>query len=200
MLAYVSQPSPFSALLMPRSQPRKGLPLTFFDTGGGVDPLQGYRLATRGQEMERVREETTRLTETGYLLDDPRTSRLVWWLRRMGYDDALVWDKWRVELLYLETGQPHFRLYWKGHVFGVVGIATSHADLGQSRNLEVGRCMLAAYLVGWGWEVQDTRLIRDGAMTPYTANVDHQYRLFDIKTGRKSEAGYDLLRDEGIEE
>jgi hypothetical protein len=199
MLAYV--PRTFTELFPPRTPQRRGLPLLFLDATGATDPTRGYGSSTHSldAEMERIREETTRLTETGYLSDDARTRRLVWWLRRMGYDDALVWADWRVELLYIDTGQPHFRLYWKGYVFGVVGIATSHADLGMSRNLEVQRRLLAAYLVGWGWSLDDMRLIRDGALTPLKANVDHQYRLFECKTTRKSEAGYDLLRERNEE-
>jgi hypothetical protein len=125
-------PTLFSELFPPRGPQRRGLPLLFLDATGAADPTRGYGSSTHSldAEMERIREETTGLVETGYLANDPRTTRLVWWLRRMGYDDALVWDEWRVELLYLDTGQPHFRVYWRGFVFGVVGIATSHADLG----------------------------------------------------------------------
>lgn len=196
MLAYAPPTKLFADLLPPRQPPRCGLPLTFLTSDGEADPMHGYRLDTKG-EMERVRRETTRLVEEkGSFLDDPRTARLVWWLRRMGYDDALVWSEWRVELLYLDTGQPHFRVYWRGAVFGIVGIATSHADLGASRTLDTARRLLAAYLVGWGWQATELRLIRYGAMTPDDANVDHQYRLFEIKTSRKRAAQYDMLRDD----
>lgn len=198
MLAHRPSPLSFLQMFPPRVPQRRGLPLLFLDASGATDPTQGYGSSTHGldAEMVRIRAETVSLTQSGYLRDDPRTLRLVWWLRRMGYDDALVWREWRVELLYINTGQPHFRVYWKGYTFGIVGIATSHADLGTSRTLDVLRRLLAAYLIGWGWVLDEMRLIRDGAMTPYKANVDHQYRLFQIETERKSEAQYDLFREE----
>lgn len=191
--------APFLTLLPQRAaSPSASLPLLFRDADGNADPSAAYGVSTRGldADMCAARAESARLIEGGYLAGDARTRRMVWWLRRMGYDDALVFNEWRVELLYLDSGQPHFRVYWRGYTFGVVGIAATHADLGASRNLEAVRGLLAAYLVGWGWDVNGLRLVRGGALTPLTANTDHQHRLFEIRTKRKTSREYDMLREE----
>jgi hypothetical protein len=177
------------------------LPLQWFTKKGRPDKHRGVPAYDRGDAglgrwTRAVRVYATRMIEYGYLSDDPRIGPLVEMLHRMCYDDALVCGVWRLELLYLGSGLPHFRLYWRGRVFGVVGIYTSHADLMASRNIDCARQMLAAYLVFYGWDAKAVRLQRFGARTDIAANVDHQYRLFRCRTIRKAAPRYDVLRDD----
>jgi hypothetical protein len=181
--------------------PQAELPLRWLTKTGKPDKHCGHPPYDRGDAglgrwTRAVRTYATRLIEYGYLSDDPRVEPLVELLHRMRYDDALICGQWRLELLYLASGLPHFRLYWRGRVFGVVGVYTSHADLTASRNIARVRQMLAAYLVFWNWEARAVTLERMGARTDISANVDHQYRLFRARTIRKAAPSYDVLRDE----
>lgn len=189
----VSYCIPFLEMFPPRTPRRE----TLRDSDGNVDSAFGSGASTRGPDadMRRIRNAAACAVKDGYLAEDFRTRRLVWWLRRMGYDDALLWGEWRVELLYLNKGQPHFRVYWRGVTFGVAAIATTHADLGASRTIDAIRALLAAYLVGWGWRPDAVQLVRFGAMTRYDANADHQHRLFEVTARRKSRVLYDVLSE-----
>jgi hypothetical protein len=178
--------------------PRVPRRVTLRDVDGNVDPAFGWGASSHGPDKEtrRIREAAAKAVQNGYLANDPRTRRMVWLLRRMCYDDALVCGEWRVELLYLNKGQPHFRLYYRGYTFGIVSIATSHADLGAARTLEAQRHLLAAYLVGWGLQSHAVALVEFGALTRYNANSDHQYRLFDVGAKRRVEHVYDIFREQ----
>jgi hypothetical protein len=180
--------------------PQLELPLTYTTKTGKPDKHRGVPAYDRGNVRlgawtRAVRAYATRLIEYGYLSEDARTYGLERRLRQMGYDDALHCGPWRVELLYIGSGQPHFRVYWRGRVFGVAGIYTSHADLAASRNMDTVRRMLAAYLVFWQWRPECVTLIRQGARTCLEANTDHQYRLFHAPTRQARTTRYDALRD-----
>lgn len=101
-------------------------------------------------------------------------------LRRMCFDDALVCDDWCLELLYLETGSPHFRLYFQGLVFGVADIFAEGSDIGSSRHAPVVRCKLAAYLVALGWTIDRVEMREGGAAADIDEDTNHQYRLFKV--------------------
>lgn len=179
------------------------LPLVFRTPSGRIDSDDGHPPYDRGaaglsRHMQRTRAYATRAIESGYLAEDRRTQALIPVLRQMRYDDALYMLEWRVELLYLSSGAPHFRLFRRGRTFGVAGIATSHADLTASRNMADVRRMLAAYLVFWNWDVRDVWLVRSGALTPLEANTDHQYRLFKAVAGREVKRCYDVLSERSL--
>lgn len=154
---------------------------------------RGERGLTATQIIQRAW--ATEAIERGDFRHDPRTEVLIPYLQRMMYDDALVCRDWRLELLYIGTGLPHFRLYWQGHCFGVAGIYASHADLGTSRNIALVRRMLAAFLVLCGWTEEEIEIRPGKARTRLTANTDHQYRLFKARAIRKPAPRYDVFRE-----
>jgi hypothetical protein len=124
-------------------------------------------------------------------------SRLARCLSQMCYDDALVCDEWRLELLYLERGLPHFRLYWNGLVFGVADIFSLEPDLSDSRHAPIVCQKLAAYLVALGWRADHIQMLEGDSITEINANVHHQYRLFKavVETPKARARAYDLLRE-----
>lgn len=158
---------------------------------------RAYDRGERGLTLPQVcqRAWATEAIEGGLFRDDPRTLILEKRLRQMCYDDCLLCGQWRLELLYIGTGLPHWRLYWKGVCFGVAGIHTLHADLSASRNISLVRRMMAAFLVLCGWDEECIEEKRGKARTRLTANTDHQYRLFKARAIRKPSLSYDVLRD-----
>lgn len=180
---------------------QRSLPLVWRKKDGGYDAHDGYvpyDRANAGFTPAEVaaRAYATRMIEGGYLSQDVRTVRMERRLRRMRYDDALVFASWRLELLYIGSGLPHFRLYDGARVFGVARIYTSHADLGRSGNLEEMRRLLAAYLVFWRWTAERAQYVPHGAQTPLCATTDHEYALVTAKAERHRAVLYDALRDE----
>lgn len=155
-----------------------------------------YDRGDRGLTISQIlqRQWATDAIESGLYRDDPRTEALIKRLWTMHYDEALVCGAWRLELLYLDAGLPHWRLYWRGTCFGVAGIYTSHADLTSSRNIDLVRRMLAAFLVLCGWTERSIETGR--ARTRLTANTDHQYRLFKARAFRKPSVSYDVFREQ----
>lgn len=118
-------------------------------------------------------------------------------LRDMLYDDLLLCGHWSLELLYLDTGKPHFRLYRGEHVYGVADIHAPTGDIGSSRKTPQTRRYLAAYLVACGWTAEEVLHVDGGAMTPMNANTDHMYRLFKVALPRKPRTVlYDYFADE----
>lgn len=146
--------------------------------------------------MHSHRAQITAQVESG-LWQDERASRLGRLLSQICYDDALVCGEWRLELLYLERGLPHFRLYWNGLVFGVARIFAQTPDLGRSRHTPVVCMKLAAYLVALGWQAENIQMLEGGALTDLSAPVQHQYSLFNtvLDTPAPRVRVYDLLRD-----
>lgn len=164
-------------------------------------PLEIERHYDRGERgltlVQRCqREWATEAVQSGLYWTDTRTEGLMRRLRAMHYDDALVCGLWRLELLYIGRGTPHFRLYWRGVVFGVVDIQAHLADIGSSRKMPVVRRMMAAFLVLCGWRETCITERPGKARTPLSANTDHQYRLFKTILPRKREDSYDVLRVE----
>lgn len=154
---------------------------------------RGARGLSRWQIMARAF--ATRAIENGYLAHDPRTQTIVSYLWQMQYDDALVCGPWRLELVYIGSGMPHFRLYWRGRVFGVADIYADRGDIGSSRKTPLVRQMLAAYMVFWGWSVDCIEEKPGQARTCLDANTKHQYRLFKAKMDKKRERDYDIFSE-----
>ena len=154
---------------------------------------RGERGLTPSQILQR--DWATDVIESGRYWDDHRTHALIPLLQRMQYDDALVCGQWRLEWLYINSGYPHFRLYWKGRVYGVADIHADKADVYSSRKMPFVRHMMAAFLVLCGWHQGCIERRPGQARTRYTANMDHQYRLFKIRLKKKRRRSHDLLDD-----
>jgi hypothetical protein len=133
--------------------------------------------------------------EAGQEIDEQQATRLIPLLHRMRYDDALVYDVWRLELLYLETGKPHYRLYWHNAVFGVADIYTEYGDLTDSCHMPLVRARMAAYLVGCGWQVSEVTLERDTSITPLDADTKRQYRLFKVKATQTRRTEWQIIEE-----
>lgn len=80
-------------------------------------------------------------------------------LRNLCLDEAVLCRTsshlWRVEYLYLERGNPHYRVYVDSHYYGIVPL---------TGNGEHVRYWLAVYLVMLGWRSDATWTT--SAMTP----------------------------------
>lgn len=96
---------------------------------------------------------------------DERVARLIPLLRWMRYDDVLVCGDWRLELLYLERGFPHFRLYFQSRVLGVADVFSDSPDLSNSRQLPVVQHTLATHLVACGWRAEAVQKREGEAIT-----------------------------------
>ena len=58
-----------------------------------------------------------------YVVPSVRTQRLHWLIRRMCYDDTLIFRNWHVvEYLYLERGLPQYRVFRGDELIGVARI------------------------------------------------------------------------------
>jgi hypothetical protein len=127
----------------------------------------------------------TRAVEKGEYQGD-EAAAIASLLQNMLYDDMLVCGHWSLELLYLDTGKPHFRLYKDERVYGVADIYGPGGDIGSSRKTPQTRRYLAAYLVACGWTAEKVIHVDNGALTPMNAEAGHMYRLFKVTLSRKS--------------
>lgn len=166
-----------------RPSPAKNKPYNRNERGFTPDEIQARAWLTRAIEAGEYRND--------------RAAALEPLLRRMLYDDLLVCGHWTLELLYLASGRPHFRLYWGEYVFGVADMYADKGDIGSSRKTLAARQMLAAYLVACGWRAEDVIVVPNSAMTPLVTDTNHMYRLFKIKLPKKRPMPlYDFLADE----
>lgn len=157
-----------------------------------------YDRGNRGLTESEVeaRAAMTKAIEAGHYQGE-EAAALVPVLQSMLYDDLLLCGHWSLELLYLDTGKPHFRLYRGEQIYGVADIYAPGGDIGSSRKTPHTRRYLAAYLVACGWHASSVLTVENGALTPMTANTDHMYRLFKVTLPRKPAARlYDVFEDE----
>lgn len=143
----------------------------------------------------------TRFVEAGWLSISARVLPLV---ADMRLDDVLYFGGvWRVELVWLNSGYPHYRLYWmpkRHHVFGIADIHLDSAEgvkvksdgsievkvlygaeIGRAPRLKAVQSHLAAYLAVFGATPENTKLVRGVAWTPLNADTSRQYRLFRVR-------------------
>jgi hypothetical protein len=127
--------------------------------------------------------------------DSEHVSQFVSLLRRMHYDDALVCGVWRLELLYLERGKPHYRLYWHDFMFGVADIYTEYGDLTDSCHMPLVRARMAAYLVACGCQASEATFERYASITPLDANTSRQHRLFKVKAPQTRPTEWQIIEE-----
>lgn len=122
-----------------------------------------------------------------FVLYDSRAAGIERLLRRMCFDDVLVRRGYRLEYLRLDTGLPHYRLYRRGALIGVVRLHNPD-DLGY-RDREV-----AMFLAMIGFSPDNTHLVECGAETPEDATTEGLPYLFwyDAESARKRRAGKGL--------
>lgn len=152
-----------------------GLPLR-------LPPRKKKSLPTR---VSLARNTLTVMVEAG-LWQGNRAARLLNTIQRMKYDDCLYCRDnhyWRLEFCYLKSGYPHYRLYYRGQVFGIadIRIDTRHgAYLGDSRQLPYVQQYLAVYLVALGFTAENTVLVEGDARTSLNADTTREARLFRV--------------------
>jgi len=88
----------------------------------------------------------------------------------MCFDDALIRGWYRFEYLRLEAGLPHYRLYRRDALLGVVRLS--------STNLGYRDRQVAMFLAGMGFNGANTRFVECGAKTPPDAQVSDLPYLF----------------------
>ncbi|NJM55322.1 MAG: hypothetical protein HC841_04875 [Verrucomicrobiae bacterium] len=94
-------------------------------------------------------------------LYDSAARRVERLLGRMCFDDVLAWGPYRLEYLYLERGLPHYRLYQRGALIGVV-------DVRPPNMLGALHRQMAIYFAAYGCGA-DARLLTAKARTPMNA-------------------------------
>lgn len=108
------------------------------------------------------------------LLFDQTAIELERQIRRLHYDDALLFGQWRIEYVKLLKGHPQYRVYHRGHLVGVVNV----------RAEDIEKCMrirqvIAIYLAALGWSSDPLQIQfwRHGKITPLSAST---YKLPDL--------------------
>lgn len=119
------------------------------------------------------------------VVTDAQVRRLVWYLRRLAFRDALLAGSFRLErqqfthISALEpddapdgtlvtTSYVEYMLYVSGRVSGVVEVRTHRRDALLWR--------LATVLLRAGWQVDRTRLVEDGALTSSDSRICERAR------------------------
>lgn len=95
---------------------------------------------------------------------DAARDRMLWLIRRMCYDDAVLCGQYRVEYLHLDAGLPHYRLYCVETLVGV-------ARIRHPSRLRVLQMALARYLICIGFDPYTAALRRGFATTPPNAKT-----------------------------
>lgn len=144
----------------------------------------------------------SQMVECG-MWNDERAARILPTIQSMRLDDALYWRDWRLELVWLNKGYPHYRLYWlkrRHYVFGQADIRLDNsegielngkgeievkirygADIQRSPQLRVVQRRLAAYCVACGAAPDDMVLVKGDARTKLCADTSRVYRLFKVR-------------------
>lgn len=100
-----------------------------------------------------------------YVVPSVRTQRLHWLIRRMCYDDTLIFRNWHVvEYLYLERGLPQYRVFRGDELIGV-------ARIRHPARLKFVQSALVDFLVQRGCNPRSAVLIEGLALTPLDAKV-----------------------------
>jgi hypothetical protein len=136
----------------------------------------------------------TRFVESGWLSIG---TSIVPAIQRLRLDDTLYFNGglWRVELVCLASGYPHYRVYWmpkRHYLFGLADIRLDNAeksfekvryasDIGRSPQLKLVQRHLAAYVAAFGAAPDDLVLVKGDARTPLNADTSRVYRLFKAK-------------------
>jgi hypothetical protein len=136
----------------------------------------------------------TRFVESGWL--SIGTSILPA-IQRLRLDDTLYFNRgtWRIELVCLASGYPHYRLYWmpkRHYLFGLADIRLDNAeksiekvryasDIGRSPHLKLVQRHLAAYVAAFGAVESDLVLVKGDARTPLNADTSRVKRLFKVR-------------------
>lgn len=136
----------------------------------------------------------TRFVESGWISIGAAILPVV---QRLRLDDVLYFNRgtWRVELVCLASGYPHYRLYWmpkRHYLFGLADIRLDNAeksfekvryasDIGRSPQLFSVQRHLAAYVAAFGATPDDVVLVKGDARTKLDADTSRVYRLFKVK-------------------
>lgn len=113
---------------------------------------------------------------------------LLFLIRLMRADCVLYCKNWRLELVWLGEGYPHYRLYWKRYLYGVEDIPVNWGkELLSSPKLRPTQNDLAAYLVICGFRAETTTFVAWDARTPINASKDDLPRLFEMEEKKKGE-------------
>jgi hypothetical protein len=136
----------------------------------------------------------TRFVESGWLSIG---ASILPAIQRLRLDDTLYFGggTWRVELVCLASGYPHYRLYWmpkRHYLFGLADIRLDNAeksvrkvlyasDIGRSPHLRTVQQHLAAYIAAFGAAPDDVVLVKGDARTKLCADTSRVYRLFKVR-------------------
>lgn len=126
--------------------------------------------------------------------------RLAAVLAQMTQDSVIFNGDWRLELVWLAEGYPHYRLYWQSYCVGGVDIPVDWHDgktIADCPLLPRLQADLAAYLIGCGFQADLAARthILGGAQTPHTARKRGLYDLLTpLPQGQDRAAlAYDVL-------
>lgn len=93
------------------------------------------------------------------------TPRLHWLIRRMCYDDSLIFRNWHVvEYLYLEKGLPQYRVFRGDELIGV-------ARVRHPARLALVQVALVQFLAARGCNPRTAIFLEGTALTPLNAKV-----------------------------
>lgn len=110
---------------------------------------------------------------------DERALELLPLIERLPIDGALHSAWWRLELVDLGRGYPHYRLYFRRWFFGKVTLPIEYGrPLSEARDRETIQRNLAVYLTGCGWTPRNTAPFEGDARTPFNAYTRSLYSLF----------------------
>lgn len=100
-------------------------------------------------------------------------------LPQMRPDSVLYSRDWRLELVFLKKGRPHYRLYWRRVLVGVVDIPVEdEMAIASYPKLRTLHSKLAAYLICCGFTRHNTTLVEGLASTPPQTRKKGAKRLF----------------------
>jgi hypothetical protein len=110
---------------------------------------------------------------------DERAEALLPLVKALPCDGAVYSRDWRLELVWLKRGYPHYRLYFRSYVFGKVDLpAVWGKNIKAARDLDRLQRDLAAYLVGCGFTAHNSHPVDGDARTRPNATKRSIHRLF----------------------
>lgn len=104
---------------------------------------------------------------------------LLFLVRAMRPDDVLYCDALRLELVWLGRGYPHYRLYWRKHLYGVVDVTVDwDQPLTAAQSLPRIQENVAVCLSICGFTPSTTTFVKGDARTPVGGRKRELHKLF----------------------
>ena len=111
---------------------------------------------------------------------DERAAALLGLVKALPCDGVLYSGHWRLELVWLRKGYPHYRLYFRSYFYGKLDVPIEWGkSVKDARDLARLQQELARFLVGCGFCAETSALVEGDARTPSNAPKRALHRLFE---------------------